>query len=209
LKDKNGKKTNLSKSVDDFLDSDVVDKNSLVGINGTKFVLVGQGLTADYAYPIFDYSRPIPDFKTQMILYVGPSGVDRFKNINKGLVATKYITGNLNNSSNSRRVLNVINKIGNEYVSDNKDNSLAFLADDTSKVSLLASYRVYYVKNLISQINIFSYVVMGMIGLLSLMVSLFIINKFISDRSVSFGILKSNGFESYKIASAISIFIFL
>lgn len=70
-------------------------EDNILNVNGVKFIIIGQEITADYLYPVIDEENLQVDTKSQGIIYVNQNGFDRIRNSYRNNVVKEYVVAKI------------------------------------------------------------------------------------------------------------------
>lgn len=190
-----------------------------IDINGLKFLIIGTDSTVDYLYPVTNLNNIQVDTKTQALIYVNQFGFDRAKESNANSVVEKYFLLKSPKGMNSIMLRDDINEYiyktitglnnYNDLSNIQKENSLykkAFLYNEANPLKPEISLRVKTIESLILIINNANLLISIILIILTGIVTIFVIKRYVSSRSKVLGILKAQGYKSTQIAISICLF---
>lgn len=196
-----------------------VDSKYTVNVNGLKFLIIGTDSTVDYLYPVTNLNNIQVDTKTQALIYVNQFGFDRAKESNANASINKYFLLISPPGKNPQKLRNEINEYiyktvtgldnYNELTDKEKENTLykkAFLYNETNPLKPEISLRVQTIENLILIINNANVFISIVLLVLTGIITIFVIKRYVSSRSKVLGILKAQGYKSIQIAISICLF---
>ena len=77
----------------------------------TPFFATGIGITPDFAFPIISPDSPIPNSKTQAIVYANGAGFSRARDVNSAADTENYIALKFANEVSDKRKNEIISKL--------------------------------------------------------------------------------------------------
>lgn len=179
-----------------------LDDKYKITINSRTFVIIGVGQSIENSFPIVSLDKPIPNSKTESLVFVNKQGYDSIVATNPSIYQDEYFaTRFLNKKIINDKNLSNINDIFNGLLSKK-----TYLASDTTNNKNLLTLRYSYPKIINSYVTIFAIVFMILLILIGIYLSYLMIKIYVDKNQVSLAIMKANGFSSWKIIFALSIF---
>lgn len=174
---------------------------------GTTSIIVGTGLSADFAFPSLSLFNIIPDPTKEGLLYTNPNGYHKLLANNPSSFLENYI-----GIAFPKSILQA--GLGNEFfkqlqtaVNQFSNSPIFFSPTDTSTTFSASGYRVVFVENIISILNLVSYLLIGIVVALTLFGVVVLIRRYSKNNSKVFGNLGANGIS--KFTMIVSSFLFI
>lgn len=184
-----------------------IDQSYKVPVDNTNYLIIGSGISPDYMYPVVSFDRPVPNYNNEAIVYTNPHGYERISDAFRGNNVESFIVGKFNKNANQEYVLNRINEIAQNLMSWPSGTKAAYLAGDLNNTLTPAALRLQFVPDTLTLTTIISTSLTLVILFLSVIVSIFIIKKFIESNRNNLGILLANGFKKFQIIIPIIVFL--
>lgn len=211
--DKNHKKVYSSKTLSSDLDdlSKISDQYK-INVSGVEYVIVGKDFSVDYMYPVINSENMTVNTGTQALVYVNQFGFDRARRSNEGSSLDKYflIKNKLNQSLKTMQTK--LNQLVYYYstgqqIDDSNANSADFnnyksvyLSDETSLLNPERAMRITVVDGLIDTLKNVQFIIGIFLCVLTAIVIIFVVRRYVVSRSKVLGILKAQGYSSMQIA---------
>ncbi len=179
-----------------------------VKVDNTYFVIRGISLSPDFMYPIMDAQHLTPNPSNEALVYTDWRGYEgthtAFRNnpLEKFLVGT-FPTGS--SSSTKTNILNYINTEARKVMNFPSNIKIASLNNDYANSGISAA-RIGFIGTLVNTINHISFATIIFLIALTAFISIIITSKYITSRRSSLGILKSLGYNNFKIATSLLVF---
>ncbi len=165
-----------------------------------QFIIIGSGVSADYAYPIVSIQSPIPNPENQGIVYTTQSLYNNILKFNNLPVTTSNIAINVLSNSDQNLINNIKlfanEKFGNENI---------FNVVDTSNSDNLSSLRYSLPKMIQSIIVVIAIFISVLLFVILLYASYMLINIIIDKLNKIIAICRAQGFSNTKIAFNIAL----
>ncbi len=187
--------TNLSKN----------NPENVVDVGGSKYIVLGIGLTPDFMYPIFNAQYLMPDTTTQALLYVNDNGFNNIHDAQRSASIEQYIVAKTKSGVSLQSTLDQINDWSAIHMNWPSNINAAHGAKDMTNKLNVSAGRVSFLGSLLGGINIVSTFLISFVIILSLIVGSIIIRKFITSNRISIAIMKANGYRSRDITKALMI----
>lgn len=180
--------------------------------SGTPYIIVGSGITPDFIYPIVSISRSTPNPDKECIMFLNQAGYTRIYDSYRSDETENYLVGQFKNnlsSSKKQEVLNQINAYAASVMLYPAGTNAAYMADDTTDTLNAAAFRVAYIPHFVHDVNLVSLFLTVFILVLTIIISIIVIHRYIVNNQSTYGIMQANGFSWWKIATSIIPFGFL
>ena len=182
-------------------------KNKLE-VDNEIFVLLGSGLSPDFMYPIVNQNRPIPDQKTEELVYISNAGYIKMESSFRGNLTENFIVGK-SHRNNLFEQINLINGISRDFMSWPSGINSTYANDDLNNIFSPASQRIVFIPSMIESINLISFFLTNFIVILTLIVIAIMIKRFIEINKSDLSILLANGFSKWELIFALTLIILL
>ncbi|MGL5522217.1 MAG: FtsX-like permease family protein [Metamycoplasmataceae bacterium] len=221
LKENNKETFDLKKNINILSDLDEMEKfindpinnKFVIDVNGLKYLIIGEDITADFLYPIINTENIQVDSKKQAIVYLNQTGFDRARQSNANSFIEKYLIlrkGNFPKSLVELKkeinllIYNAIN--GTDYGPGENPgiNDVAFLYNEINPLNPERSLRITTIENMINLINSLNLIVTVSLLIIISGVIILIIKRFIMAKARVFGILKAQGYSKLQISIALT-----
>ncbi len=172
-------------------------------IDKTPYIITGIGTTPDFSFPIINQQNPLPNAKTQAVLFTNSHGYKRIEdgfrgNQRENYLAYKFISGI--SSEDKAKVMSGILNISKKYMSWGNTLNPVSSAFDTNEKVILAPQRIAFLKKLKQSITTISILTTTLLGVLTGFIILMVIKKQISSKRKILGTLLANGYSKNEIA---------
>ncbi|MGL4950305.1 MAG: FtsX-like permease family protein [Mycoplasma sp.] len=175
-----------------------------ISIDNLEFVIVGTGLSPGFMYPVLNLERSIPNIATEIILYGNNSTFELAFDSNRSSPTDDYLIFKSENMSQA--LVDELNLIANKYMSWPSNIPAVYFANDTSNTQTAQGVRISFLPNLIKMQVGLSIALSSFIGVLTCIIFLFTVRKFIDDNRSSLTVLRANGIKKRTIVMATSTF---
>ncbi len=179
-----------------------------VKVDNTYFVIRGISLSPDFMYPVMDAQHLTPNPSNEALVYSDWRGYEGIRNAFRTNPIEKFMVGTFpSGTSNDQKneILNYINTQARKVMDYPSNIKIASLNNDY-KNSGISAARIGFVGTLVHTINNISLAIVIFLIALTGFISMIITSKYISSRRTSLGILKSLGYNNFKIATSLLIF---
>ncbi|WP_029906316.1 ABC transporter permease [Mycoplasmopsis opalescens] len=190
--------------IKEFIDR-IPDKY-LININGIKFVIIGEDLTADYLYPVVDENNLQVNTESQALVYVNKLGFDRIKLAYSGNVIKSSLLVKNETKLSDKELKEKISNIVDNSISDSAKLQRVFLRDEIDPINPERSLRVATVENVISTISVSAILLVILFSILTAVTVIFAIQRYIANKNKVLGILLSQGYTPTQIALSNTMF---
>ncbi|MGL4183877.1 MAG: FtsX-like permease family protein [Metamycoplasmataceae bacterium] len=222
LKQNNKEEFDLRKNINVLNDLDAMEKfinnpineKFVIDVNGLKYLIIGEDITADFLYPIINTENIQVDSRKQAIVYLNQTGFDRARQSNANSFIEKYLLlrkGNFQKSLVTLKnminviVYNAINGTNYELGENPGINDVAFLYNETNPLNPERSLRITTIERMIDLIVSLNFIVTASLLIIISGVIILIIKRFIMAKARVFGILKAQGYSKLQISIALTI----
>ncbi len=183
-----------------------------IHVDKDDYILIGEGLSPDFMYPIVSLDKPLPNLQNEVLLYLNKDGYSRVRDAYRNSETENMLLGKFkSNVKNYQAAINEINAAAKKYMQWPDNIQAAFLYDDTSNVMTPSALRLVYVPNIVHLINIISALILIFIIVSALIVSFILIKRFIDVNKTDIGVLLANGYRKidvlFPLALIFSLFI--
>lgn len=190
-----------------------IDNKYLITCGGFNKIIIGCGITPDFVYPVVDFKRPTPNAKTECLIYCNSLAYEDTKLAFANSSVEEYLVGSFTNA-NKQQQQQIINEI-NEWIKHEKlmlwpnEMNCTFFANDKTNMITPTSFRVSYIPQLINNINIITVALCCFIALLSFVICMIIVKRFVEKNRINVGIMLANGIRKFKIALSLIPFVLI
>lgn len=209
---------NLIKDLDNI--SEIDDKYK-IKVSNVEYVITGTNISVDYMYPVINSENIQVNTKNQAIVYVNKYGFDRIRRSNANSPIDSYFLlsepkNNLSLTQTQTKLNQLVYcKMTGGYISDANANlnsniyKKAYLFDETSLLNPERTLRITAIDSLIEiLVNVQKYVGILLFTITGIMVA-FVVRRYINSRIKVIGILRAQGYSSFKIALSICLLSFI
>lgn len=199
-------KSDKQKDFDNWLKT-IPDENK-INIDNQEFIIVGSGVSPDFMYPILSFENVIPNNQTEQIVYTNSSGYTKMVDSFRGNEQESFLVGIFNQpKSEWNTILNSINSITANYMGWPSNINAAYLYNDITNTFSPTALRLQFIPNIVKTITTVSFFLTSFIVLLSVFISIVIIQRFIQINRNSLGIMQANGYKKWEIILGVCILI--
>ncbi|VEU76329.1 ABC transporter permease [Mycoplasmopsis columboralis] len=185
-----------------------IDKDFVVEINGSRFIIVGDEGSFDYLYPVIDEANLQVDVENQGILYVNDKGFSRIRYSYLGNALKEYLVVKKPQNVNVKLLQNKIEDIIQNTIDDPNRIKRTYLNSELDGLNPERSLRISAIEKIIKSVSTISLQLsIIMIFLVSISV-IFIIKRYVSNKNKVIGILVAQGYTPMQIAMSMTIFAF-
>lgn len=181
-----------------------VPSNYKIKIDNLEYLVIGSGLAPSFMYPVYSFDKAIPNTGTEIFLFTNGGGFQLAYDSNRSSPIDDYLIGLVADLTPEK--LNQINAIAAKYMAWPSNIKAAYFADDTNNRLAPAPIRVSFLPSLVNMQIGLSNGLSLFIGVLTSIVFIFSIRKFIEDNQDSLAILRANGVKKRTIVGATTIF---
>lgn len=190
-----------------------LDSKYTITVNTMKFVIIGTGLSPEMAYPSTSIESLIINPKNQMLIYANLQGYESILSTNSGLFQNKYFASRIKPSSTlfgtkvfDKKLVAELNNFYKENFNSKATNNLVYLNHNFESSQSILSFRIYLPKSITLYVSTVAVVVIIVLIIIGLYLSYLLLKTYINKNIVQLSIIKANGFSTFKICSALSLF---
>ena len=187
----------------EFLDwaKNVPDSQSIT-INSRKFLIIGTGQSAENAFPIVSLDKPIPNSKTEGLLFVNKQGYESILDTVPSTYQNEYFAIKFKDDLKSlSSKLNAINYELKDLIVKN-----AYLASDTDNNKNVLTLRYSYPTIIKSYVQLGTTILTIILIIIGVYLCYLMIKIYVDKNQTSLAIIKANGMSNWKIVIALSLF---
>ncbi|QGZ97469.1 FtsX-like permease family protein [Mycoplasma sp. NEAQ87857] len=176
-----------------------------INISGIEFIIIGQGLTYDYIYPLIDENNLQVNTQDQAIVYVNNIGFKRIKQVYSANTVKNYLTLNVD-KRDLDSIQNNLETFVKQQINDKINLKRVFKVNELDPINPERSTRISIIESMISTLNLTSG---GLLIILIVLVSVsivFVIKRYIANKNKVIGILVSQGYSPLQIAFSLTSF---
>ncbi len=164
-----------------------------VKIDNLELLLIGNGLSPDFMYPVYDLAHATPNPKTEVISYGNSAAYELVHDANRSAFVEDYLV--LKAPHMNQELIDELNNLARKYMSWPSNIPAAYMMNDTSCVLAPTGIRVSFLPQLVDLQVGLSNAICWFVGILTSIVFIFSVKKFINDNRTSLAILRANGFK--------------
>ncbi|MEE3928257.1 FtsX-like permease family protein [Mycoplasmopsis ciconiae] len=187
-----------------------IPQEYLIDVNGIKFIIVGEDITADYLYPVVDEANVQVNTQDQAIVYVNTQGFDRVRYSYQGNNVKEYLllkTDSLK-SETPAEIKNTLKDYVFQATGDNGGFERVFGYNELDLLNPERSLRITVIEGLLkSVISITTILLLILIVLIASSIT-FIVKRYISNKNKVLGILLAQGYSRLQISLSFTVFAF-
>lgn len=194
---------NFSNYVKEWLS--LLDSKYTITVNTQKYVIIGTGTSPDLLYPSTSLENLIINPKTEFVLFTNKQGYDSILSTSPATFQNKYFSGITKN----RLTDDYVSKLNQEYkhiFNPNATSNLIYRTNDFSKNKNILTFRIYLPDSIVLYVSVVAVAAIVVLIILGLYLSYLLIRSYISKNLIQLAIVKANGFSTFKIAMALSLF---
>ncbi|NQZ29286.1 MAG: FtsX-like permease family protein [Mycoplasmatales bacterium] len=172
-------------------------------IDQTPYIITGIGTTPDFSFPIINQQNPLPNTKTQALIFTNDHGYKRIEDAFRGnqrenYLAYKFARGV--SEADKNRVMNGITQLSKQHMSWGNNLNPVSGAFDINEKIILAPQRIAFLKKLKDSVTTIAFLTTALLGILTGFIILMVIKKQISSKRKILGTLLANGYSKNEIA---------
>ncbi len=172
-------------------------------IDQTPYIITGIGTTPDFSFPIINQQNPLPNTKTQALMFTNDHGYRRIEDAFRGNQRENYLAYRFAkgvSADDKKMVLRGITEISKQHMSwGNNLNPVSGVFDTNERV-ILAPQRIAFLRKLKQSITTIAFLTTALLGILTGFIILMVIKKQISSKRKILGTLLANGYSKNEIA---------
>lgn len=184
-----------------------IDDKYKYSIDETEYIILGTGISPDFMYPIVSFYNPIPNYDKEAIVYANKNGYERTVDAFRGNDQEEFIVGKFNNQSQADELLHKINLESEKIMSWPHGTNAAYFANDVNNALTPTSLRLQFVPQILNIVELVTIFLSLFIWILSIIISILVIKRFIETNKNSLGIMLANGFKKKEIVWSIVLFL--
>ncbi|TCG10875.1 ABC transporter permease [Mycoplasma marinum] len=174
-------------------------------IDSTPYIITGIGTTPDFSFPIINQQNPLPNSKTQAILFTNDHGYKRIEDAFRGNQKENYLAYRFKDGITDKQkkmVLAGITQITREPSMMSWPNNVNPVSTtfDTNEKIILAPQRIAFLDKLKRSITTITFLTTSLLAVLTAFIILMVIKKQISAKRKTLGTLLANGYTKNQIA---------
>ncbi|UUD36889.1 Uncharacterized ABC transporter permease MG468 homolog [Mycoplasmopsis californica] len=183
-----------------------LDDKYILNVNGSKFIIIGEETTVDYLYPVIDENNLQVNTKNQAIVYVNNKGFDRIKNAYQGNVIKKYLLISNKTEKTDEQLRDDIQAAISRITGPSDVIKRAYLQSEVDPINPERAIRLIMPVSVINMVDqSTTLIIVTLVTLVALSV-IFIIRRYIASKSKVLGILISQGYNKWEIATSLLVF---
>ncbi|MGL4947805.1 MAG: FtsX-like permease family protein [Mycoplasma sp.] len=182
----------------------IVPEEYKIKIDNLEFIIVGTGLSPGFMYPVINLERSIPNIKTELLLYGNSGAFELAYDSNRSAPKDDYIIFKKENLAVSD--INRLNEKARKYMSWPSSIKSVYMVNDTSNILTAQAVRVMFLPSLIKMQQGLSVSLSLFVGILTCIIFLFTVKKFINDNRASLTALRANGVKKRSIIASTMLF---
>ncbi|MGL4616714.1 MAG: ABC transporter permease [Mycoplasmoidaceae bacterium] len=188
-------------SQNDFLKwFETIDEKFKISIDSIDYIILGSGLSPDFIYPVLSNQRIIPNLETEVFFYTNSAGFLKVQDSFRNSELETMILGKFNdNVKDKSAVLQQINNLSRTLMDWPSNMQAAFFVDDLNNIITPSALRVVYIPNVMNIITLVSYFLTSFITVISIVISILFIKRFLDLNKVNLGVLQANGYKKWDI----------
>ena len=172
-------------------------------IDQTPYIITGIGTTPDFSFPIINQQNPLPNAKTQALIFTNAHGYRRIEDAFRGnqrenYLAYKFARGV--SEADKSMVMSGITELSKKHMSWGNNLNPVSGAFDTNEKVILAPQRIAFLKKLKESVTTIAFLTTALLGVLTGFIILMVIKKQISSKRKILGTLLANGYSKNEIA---------
>lgn len=172
-------------------------------VDSLPYIIVGEGISPDFMYPVFSFERITPNINEEVLLYSTSDGFEYAFNSNRSNVVDKYIVAKYDGNVN--QMVNKINEVIPTWMTT-AGAQWAFAANDVNNTFQPVAVRIDFLPKLVNTQTAISNVLSIFVLVLAITIFIIMIKKFIGDNQVNLAILRSNGYKKRWLIWSTSLF---
>ncbi|WP_371246392.1 ABC transporter permease [Mycoplasmopsis agassizii] len=181
------------------------DKKFVLSINQLPFLIIGTGITSDYIYPVVDENNLRVNTTYQAIVFLNQKGWDRI-NLNSSAVVKDYLLVKNKENTTTTKSVEEARSLLSSTISDSQNVENVYAATALDSLNPERSLRITTPAKLIQYVLNFNLMVIILLLALNSIAFVFAIRRYVNNKSTVLGILISQGYSKFQIASSTSIF---
>lgn len=164
-----------------------------IKIDNSELLLIGSGISPEFMYPVYDFAHTTPNPKTEIISYGNDGAYNLLYDANRSSPIDNYLIIKYDGLNQS--MINQLNTIARKYMSWPSNIQIVYFANDTTNMLSPSGIRLNFLPQLVSMQITLSNMLSIFIFVLTAIIFVFSIKKFIYDNRTPLSILRANGFK--------------
>lgn len=176
------------------------DKNK-ISIDNQEFIILGTGISPDFMYPVLSFENVVPNSDKEQLVYVNGFGYSKMLDAFRGNNQENFIVGKFVNVSahNKKRIIEQINEFNTKYMAWPTNIPSTYFYDDISNTITPTALRMQFIPNTILAMKTVSIFLTTITVVLSIFISIVVIQRFIQINRNNLGIMQANGYKKWEI----------
>ncbi|MCP4336920.1 MAG: ABC transporter permease [Mycoplasma sp.] len=184
-------------------------EGKVITVDSTDYLISGIGTSPDFAFPIINQKNPLPNAKSQAILFTTNLGFKRIKDAFRNNETENYIAFKFNNHASTvirKEIMQLISKNAQQQMSWPPSISPLTKRNDINERVILAPQRISFLGKIQKSISSISYLTTSMLSIFTFFIIVMVIKKQINSKRKILGTLLANGYTKNQIGlSMVSI----
>lgn len=174
-----------------------------MNINGIETIILGSGISPDYAFPVISLTSPIPDVKKQGVIYINNSLFNFLSKINN--IRNIPLSYSIKTNNNFFKKNEIIKKLNDFSIKMFGTKNFLDIHDvnDMKNYSSISSLRYLFPKEIIFYLSVASTIIIFLLLLICIYIIYLLIKILIDKFKSSLAIIKANGISNSKIILAV------
>jgi len=185
---------------------EAIPKEFKIFVGDIPYLIIGSGLSPNFMYPIFSFEKINPDLNSQIILYANSTGYDMAFNSGQSNPVENYTVMKYKGNKKINEIVDDINYISLKYMGWPANIKSTYKADDTTCLLSPAALRLVFLPQLIELQNYLNYIFSFFILVLTSIIFVIFVKKFVNENTDSLVILRTNGYSRSKLSLATGLF---
>ncbi|UUM19822.1 MULTISPECIES: ABC transporter permease [unclassified Mycoplasma] len=186
-----------------------LDKDFLIEVNGSKFIIVGDDSSFDYLYPVIDENNLQVDTQNQAILYVNDKGFSRIRYSYIGNTLKEYLVVKKPNNADLKELKSQIDETIRTTIDNPNRTNWTYSTSDLDGLNPERSIRISAIEKIIKSVSAISFQLSFLMIFIVSISIIFIIKRYVSNKNKVLGILIAQGYTQMQIALSMTAFAFI
>ncbi|MEG2802413.1 MAG: ABC transporter permease [Malacoplasma sp.] len=186
-----------------------IDGKYKYSIDETEYIILGSGISPDFMYPIVSFDSPVPNYDKEAIIYANKNGYERTLDAFRGNNQEEFIVGKFNDINEANVLLDKINLEAETIMSWPYKTKAAYFAHDINNILSPTTLRLQFIPQILDIVQLVTVFLSLFIWILSIIISILVIKRFIETNKNSLGIMLANGFKKREIITSIVLFLMI
>ncbi|WP_041594092.1 ABC transporter permease [Mycoplasma crocodyli] len=183
-----------------------LDEKFLINVNGLKYIILGDEITADYLYPVIDENNIQVDTSSQALVYVNQNGFDRTRYAYQGNTVKEYLLIKTNPGQDKVDLENRLETFVKNNIDDSAKLQRVYSVSKLDPLNPERTIRVTVIDGIIKSVNSVSTILLSILITLVAISIIFIIKRYINNKNKVIGILLAQGYSPVQISSSFTVF---